>query len=532
MNETALQPMDSAWLGSGFLTSLAHFTDRPALAVGEEKLSYGELADRAGAIAAEIEIGDQDTGLTAILASRSVAAYAGILGILFRGQGYVPLNPAFPAARLAGMLTRSESRTLIVDHEAEDKLAEILVGVPYNLVIIFADRSSTDGMEGQFPGHTLRPGLGATPLPSPTAVQPDDVAYLLFTSGSTGQPKGVMVSHANVEHFLAAVVERYSLTCEDRFSQMFDLVFDLSVFDLFAAWKVGGCLCCPSPGDVLIPSEFIRNSRVSVWFSVPSVAVLLGRLRQLEPGSFPDIRLSLFCGEALPMDAAAAWFEATSGARLENLYGPTEATLACTLYRWDADRSERECWNGLVPIGEPFPEMTAKVVDETLREVAPGDEGELMMSGPQIALGYWRDADKTAEVFVDDPETGAPSYRTGDLVRRPAKDHEPLVYLGRIDHQIKLHGHRVELGEIEAVLKEVSGASRAVAVGWPVTDSGIGGIAAFLEMSAFEETALLDRAAEVLPHYMIPKKVLSVPSFPLTSNGKVDRKALIEMLQG
>lgn len=523
--------MDSAWLGSGFLASQARFADRPALMVGDEELSYGDLASRAGAIAAEIEIGNQDTGLTAVLGSRSVAVYAGILAIVFRGQGYVPLNPAFPPARLAGMLTRSGSLTLIVDHEAEDILCDVLDGVPYALVIIFADRSSIDGLEGRFPGHTLRPGLGAAPLPAPPDVQPNDVAYLLFTSGSTGQPKGVMVSHANVEHFLSIVVARYSLTCEDRFSQMFDLVFDLSVFDLFAAWKVGGCVCSPKPGDVLIPTEFIRKSRVSIWFSVPSVAVLLGRLRQLEPGVFPDIRLSLFCGEALPMDAAAAWFEATSGARLENLYGPTEATLACTLYQWDADRSERECVNRLVPIGEAFPGMIAKVVDETLHEVAPGDQGELMMSGPQIALGYWRDADKTAEVFVEDPITGASAYRTGDLVRRPAKDHEPLVYLGRIDHQIKLHGHRVELGEIEAVLKDVSGASRAVAVGWPVTDAGIGGIAAFLELGTIDEGTLLDRAGELLPHYMIPKKILPVPSFPLTSNGKVDRKALIEILE-
>lgn len=510
------------WLGAGFHASAQRHPERVALEVAGEKLTYGELAARASFIAEALGPAPSDPPLTGIFAAGSVATYAGILGTLLKGHGYVPLNPKFPDDRLAYMLTHSGCRSIVVDAQQEARLPDLLTNVPPGLTVILADRAEVEGVD--LPGHTVVAGKGASPLPPAPDVAGDDIAYILYTSGSTGTPKGVMVSHANVHHFLSVMQSRYGLRETDRFSQMFDLSFDLSVFDLFMSWLAGGTLVIPLQEDQLLAAEYIGRERITVWFSVPSVAVLLNRMRQLEPGRYPDLRYALFCGEALPADATGAFAAAAPNAILENLYGPTEVTLACTLYRWHAGAVE-ECENGNVPIGTAYDGMIARVVDEHLGDVAEGETGELMMVGPQVAPGYWKDPEKTAAVFVVDPATGAPAYRTGDLVRRPKGD-EPIIYLGRIDHQIKLHGHRIELGEIEEALKDISGAPRTVVIGFPIKNGVPQGLVAFLEGDSFDRDAILEAAKARLPAYMIPNRLVPVPDFPANANGKIDRKAL------
>ena len=525
--------MATDWLGAGFMATLEKFPDRPALAVGGAELSYRELAAHAAALARAMGPAEpREPPLTAVFAARSVAAYAGVLAALFRGHGYVPLNPKFPAKRLGYMLRHAGCRTLIVDEAAQPALADLVAEAGGPFRIVFADRVDVTDLAPRFPGHDLHAGRlpGPDALPTAPDITAGDIAYLLFTSGSTGLPKGVMVSHGNVAHFLSVMRARYDLDETDRFSQMFDLTFDLSVFDIFMAWKVGGCISCPAPGELILPADFIRDAGITVWFSVPSVAVLLNRLHQLEPGCFPGLKLSLFCGEALPAEAAEAWAAAAPNAVLENLYGPTEVTIACTAYRWRGIPPHTINETGIVPIGTALPGLSATVVDDGLREVAPGAQGELLMAGPQVALGYWRDEEKTGAAFVTDPASGERAYRTGDLVRRPEDPSGSLLYLGRLDYQIKLHGHRIELGEIEAVLKAASGASRVVAVGWPITLEGVGGIVAFLECETIDRAALNKAALEKLPTYMIPKQLYAIPRFPLTANGKVDRKALLARL--
>jgi non-ribosomal peptide synthetase component F len=339
-----------------------------------------------------------------------------------------------------------------------------------------------------------------------------------------------MVSHRNVTRFLRVMQERYSLNETDRLSQMFDMVFDLSVFDMFMAWEVGACVCVPSRQQVLLPADYIVESDLTVWFSVPSVAVLMKQLRFLQPEAFPHLRLSLFCGEALMAEVAHAWQMAAPNSVVENLYGPTEVTLACTVYRWQGQASQPDCENGVVPIGEPFPGMTAIVVNEDLKEVLPGQSGELLMAGPQVALGYWNDPAKTSQSFLRPPGHEAIFYRTGDLVRLP-KGARPLTYLGRIDHQIKIRGLRVELGEIEGVLREVAGVDRTVALGWPIAAGGAEGIVAFLETRHADIDAVVAAAKSRLPGYMVPRTIRLIAEFPLNANGKVDRNALAKLLE-
>jgi non-ribosomal peptide synthetase component F len=299
---------------------------------------------------------------------------------------------------------------------------------------------------------------------------------------------------------------------------------------MFVAWERGACVCCPSAKEKLLPASYLADSRLTIWFSVPSTGILLLRLRKLAAGSYPDLRLSLFCGEALPAELARSWSRAAPNSRIENLYGPTELTIACTAYAWDPERSPAECEQGLVPIGHPCPGMTALVVDESLREVAPGEVGELLMSGPQLSLGYWNDPERTAAAFLTPPGRQELFYRTGDRVRRP-RGSAPLVYLGRIDNQIKVQGYRVELEEIEAALRESAGVELAAAVGWPATASGADGITAFLPAEAGDLAAIRARLQARLPPYMLPREILLLPEFPRNANGKVDRGALRELLE-
>jgi len=522
------------WLGSGFIRSKDLYPDRTALEVAGQNYTYKETFERARAIAALLakNSASQEPKLTGVLAARSPSAYFGILGALFRGHGYVPFNPDFPIDRTRYMLEASGCCALIVDQSGAQILEELLRGIERPLTLVFPDHDNSEALARQFANHHVygaRDLVSDAPLDAPRA-DADDIAYLLFTSGSTGRPKGVMVSHRNVRRFLSVVADRYPVAETDRFSQMFDLVFDLSVFDLFLAWEVGACVCCPQANEVMLPTAFIKNSAITVWFSVPSAAVLLMRLRQLEPGCFPNLRLSLFCGEALSADAANAWVKAAPHAVLENLYGPTEVTLACTAYRWKGDASLAECTNGIVPIGRPFPGMEALVADDDLRPVEDGQNGELLMRGPQVALGYWKDPEKTAKSFVRHPGRGEIYYRTGDLVRwAPGRAY--LEYIGRIDNQVKIHGMRVELGEIESVLKEGSGASRVVAVGWPIDENGVAGVVCFVEDKVCDANELIQYAKTRLPGYMVPRRVVRLDAFPMTSNGKVDRKALIATLE-
>ncbi|HFE47674.1 MAG TPA: thioester reductase, partial [Nannocystis exedens] len=371
-------------LQGAFLRAAEMYSENVAIEVDGAAIRYADLRGRALAIAATLQSararqGQESPPLTCVLGQRSVAGFAGILGVLCSGHGYVPMLPTYPAARLAQVLERSQAGALVVDSGGAKVLADLLALAPRPLVVVFADVDADSDPDGltrlrtRFPEHRI---IGAKDLQEASSweapeVSADEIAYLLFTSGSTGVPKGVMVAQRNILRFLDVVIERYGLGPEDRFSHNFEVTFDLSLFDLFAAWSVGACLCCPNAKQRMMPASYVRDSRLSVWFSVPSTALLMKDTRSLEPGAFPGLRLSIFCGEALSVPVALAWSKAACASRVENLYGPTELTLACTLYPVVAGDPAFETAD-IVPIGAPFPGMRVKVVDESLVEVAAG----------------------------------------------------------------------------------------------------------------------------------------------------------------
>ncbi len=505
-------------LGEGLLHHAQRRPDQIALTLGRRHFTYEEAAHTARRWAAALfeAVGGRPSRV-GVLAYRSEASYLGVLAASYAGAAFVPLSKRFPVARTRAMLESADVDALIVDPQCLDALPGLLSGLRRRPVVLL-------------PG-TRRPGAGALndvqvlddqdlgaigPLDSLPAVASDDVSYLLFTSGSTGAPKGVPVTHGNTRAFLDANQERYRLTPKDRLSQTFDQTFDLSVFDLFMAWEHGARVCAMDPIELLAPFRYLERNEVTVWFSVPSVAALLRKRGVLEPGVMPTLRWSLFCGEPLPRATAEEWQAAAPHSIVENLYGPTELTIACAAYRWDPVTSPAACVHETVPIGHTYPGLHTLVVDEDLTPVPPGSTGELCVAGPQTTPGYWRAPELTVERYFD--RDGRTYYRTGDLVR--SRDDGELVCLGRNDQQVKVGGHRIELGEVEATLCR-AGAVEAVSLLWPGPET----ITAVVS-GVPDTTALAEECARRLPSYMVPREVRAIDEMPLNGNGKVDRSAL------
>lgn len=529
----ALDRADGRSLRSGFLRNVQERPDRPALAVGNATLSYSELDAAARVWASALaKLSASPPQRVGIMAARSEVAYTATLAALYSGAAFVPLNPTFPASRTARMIDAAQLDVIVVDRGATAHYAEASALVTVEAPPMLAPAHDTWDATPQR-AWTRKDIEGLTPAGDLPPVLPADTAYLLFTSGSTGLPKGVPVAHSNVLHFIDVVSARYGITDHDRFSQTFDQTFDLSVFDIFVAWENGACLCAMQPLDLLAPGRFIQRQGVTVWFSVPSLPALLRKKNLLKPDAFPTLRWSLFCGEPLPRVTAELWQAAAPDSVVENLYGPTELTIACLVHRWNRERSPEMCVNEVVPIGRPYPGLGALVMGEDGKPVARGESGELWVCGPQTVPGYWRNPRQTSERFVEVPGPGdlvTRFYRTGDRVRQLAEG--DYVYLGRVDHQIKVMGHRVELGEIEAVLMRQDGVAQAAAIGWPVVDGSAEGIVAFVTGTITDVQEVRNAARVALPDYMAPRTVELLEQMPLNANGKIDRAVLQARLEG
>jgi len=524
---------DTRSLRTDFLSHADRHPDDVAVEVGGASIRYGELSRTARAWAAcMVAAKGGRLDRVGVFAYRSPTAYTGVLAALCGGATFVPLNPTFPVARTRQMLRRAALDAVIVDKTAAPQVAEALEGVADRPRLVIGETSTA------IPAHLLEGALlpedlaRTQPLADLPPAVPEDLAYLLFTSGTTGEPKGVGVTHGNALHFMDVMSRRYALTREDRLSQTFDQTFDLSVFDMFMAWHAGATLCVPGKIDMLAPARFVARHALTVWFSVPSVVALMRRKNLLKPASMPTLRWSLFCGEPLPRTSADAWQAAAPNSIVENLFGPTELTIACTVQRWTPESAVDGLVHDLVPIGRPLDGLGAMLVDEALQPVAQGEAGELCVCGPQTVPGYWQDPVKTAERFVQLPISPFEQrrfYRTGDRV--VALRDGSYAYVGRTDHQIKVLGFRVELGEIEAALALGRGVLQSACVGWPLEDSRATGIVAFITGPGADTAALLADAQARLPVYMVPKEIVLLEEFPLNANGKIDRNALVAMLR-
>jgi len=493
--------------------------DRPALTVDGETWSYKELLAAALYIGRELPWASstERQPVTAVMAQRHFSSYAGILAALLRGHTYVPVVLDPLNQRNRDILLRSGATRLICGDAAVKEMSKELLagqnGIPDLKIIGCSERkldykSATTNLTEQIPAE----------------VPAEDLAYILFTSGSTGEPKGVPLTYSNLTGYLDAVDSMMDVRPEDRFSQTFALTFDLSVHDLFVSWTHGAHLIVPTRGQVAKPAAYIREHRITCWFSVPSLAYQVRLQGDLTKDAFPSIRSSLFCGEALPTVVANEWASAAPESSIENWYGPTEATIACARYVMPpaAHLSAEE--DDIVPIGVAFPGMSLSVHGEDMSFLPDGSPGELLLSGRQVSQGYLGDAEKTAKSFVKLPGKEGIFYRSGDRV--VCGDDGVIRFLGRIDNQVKIRGYRVELGAIEAVLRAAAGGHNAIAMSFPPNAVPGRSVVAALEASEADIPSILAKVRENLPDYMIPSDIVCLPSFPQNASGKANRSAI------
>jgi amino acid adenylation domain-containing protein len=491
-----------------------------AAADGAERVSYRELAGRAEQVSARLAtFGVRPGALVGIAAVPGVDFLVALLGVMGAGCAYVPVDLA--DGRAAGVMADADIGCLLAGRDvAGDALADCPVPVL---------RVGTD------PGGDVTPP--DLPEPAPPAGEPPagGPAYTIFTSGSTGRPKGAMVDQRGMLNHLLAKVEDLELSAGDVVVQNAPLTFDVSVWQLLAPLTVGGTVRVVSPGVAADPGalfgDVAADERVTVLEVVPSL--LRATLDAWDQGAVavPDLsglRVLVVTGEALPADLCARWFARFPGVPLVNAYGPTECSDDVTHAMLT---SSADAGSGTAPIGRPVRNARLYVLDERLRLVPCGVTGELYAAGVVVGPGYRNDPARTCACFVPDPfgPPGARMYRTGDLVRW--RGDRRLEFLGRGDHQVKIRGHRVELGEIEAAVLSLSPVAECAVVTGPDA-SGSTAVLAYVtarspasdprELAASLRSTLTSR----LPAYMVPAAVTVVPRLPLTPHGKLDRAAL------
>jgi amino acid adenylation domain-containing protein len=480
--------------------------DRAALFVAGVTYSYGQLAELVARAA--FSLGPART--VGVLASRTLGAYVGVLGSSWCGATYIPLSPKLPAERLIHILKTIKPDALVVDDQGLSGLMPEVMAVAPPLILDLSGNLDS---------------LPRSRLPEPMHSDADNLAYILFTSGTTGFPKGVMISLGNVAHFLAAMQPRFNPVSTDRVSQTSELTFDVSVFEMFIAWGCGASVEVIPPNQLMAPARFIQDRQLTVWSSVPSIAAFMRRMKMLKANAFPSLRYSVFAGEALPWSLAEAWQTAAPSSIVENLYGPTEATVYClgaTFGPGFPATAER----GTVPSGYPLPGLEATILDDSYNFLPAGQEGQLAISGGQIASGYFNEPHLTQQRFR--AIAGKTWYLTGDLARQDERG--IFHHLGRIDNQVKLLGQRVELEEIESHLRAISGSENVVAIPWPIQDGIVTGIVAFTSGIAKPPEELLEALRRILPPYMVPRQILQLDALPLNPSGKIDRMALARIL--
>lgn len=476
---------------------------RAAFYMHDTFYTYSQLAQRAYTIAAWLQQQNPQRKPVGIIAADEFDTYAGLCGILISGAPYVPILPDYPK-------DRSQS---IIEQAGIDI---VLSPIP------------AEGLVNTLPHTTRIIETSNLPVFTRDFILPEisdaDRAYILFTSGSTGKPKGVPLTHGNLSSFMDSFFALgYDITHSDRFLQMFDLTFDLSVMSYLAPLLKGACVY-PVPAEgmkYMSIYTLLEDQEITFSLMVPS---MLSYLRPyFEDINLPQLRHSLFCGEALYADIAAEWQQCVPNALIQNVYGPTEATIFCLTY--DCIGTVKQ-YNGMVCIGKPMKNVGTLVVDDGNKPVGQGDKGELCLSGEQVTPGYINNPEKNAEAFFI--HNNERYYRTGDIVYADADG--DYMYCGRADYQVKVKGgFRVELNEVEAHARNYTQLSGVAAVA-PVNTMGIAQIYLYLEGFSGDITEVHGYLKTQMPDYMLPEQIISIEVFPLNNNGKVDRKALANML--
>jgi amino acid adenylation domain-containing protein len=524
----------------------ARFPQRTAVRAGDQAITYGDLREKSDGLARQLlSLGLKRQEPVGLFLDKSIEAIAAMFAVLKAGGAYIPLDSRYsPMSRILGIMKAGEIRFLIGDcarirgmeqamyRDPDSRLPGITAVLTDTLLAEYRLVSPDPQEGGLIRGNPYCPGLPEPLQPGETTAE-TDLAYVLYTSGSTGAPKGVMLSHLNARTFIDWALATFRPTEDDSFSGIAPLHFDLSVFDIYVSTACGGTLHLPPDGAAPNPRAllaWLKASGVTFVYSVPSVWIALMNYAGLRRGDLPSLTRILFAGEVFPPKQLKALMGLVPQAAFYNLYGPTE-TNVCTFYRVpDAEGVTDKN----LPIGKSCAGTETVALKDNGEEAAANETGELMVCGPIVTGGYYKNRGLTAAAFIPSPlprHRGALLYRTGDLVRlAPGGDYE---YLGRRDLMVKLAGFRIELPEVERALLGHGSICEAVVV--PVFDGdGLKAafLAAFITLKDGPGTGVVEVKeflAGILPRYMVPEKIVILQEMPRNGNGKADRRQLAEL---
>jgi amino acid adenylation domain-containing protein len=507
--------------------------DAEAVRLLDSALTYGQLESLSNQVAHRlIASGVRRGDRVGFYLQKSPSAIASIFGIMKTGACYVPVDANAPGLRLQEIARQCGFRALITSASLYKKLPDSFHQECALEALLFVDESP--GSVPPVPTFTFAKDLPSQPTDDPAVPVIDhDLAYILFTSGSTGVPKGVMLSHLNALTFVNWACETFDVTATDCLSQHAPFNFDLSVFDIFVAAKAGAALCLVPEGMAVFPPQlaaFIQKQKITVWYSVPMVLTLLHQRGKLEERDLSALRCVLFAGEVFPTKHLRALMEKLPHPRYANLYGPTE-TNVCAFYEVEPLPPEQ---TAPIPIGKACANTDLIPINaEGKRVTGTNEEGLLYARGSTVMQGYYGRPEASAACFIPNPFSEGREeklYCTGDWVTLDEKGN--YLFVGRKDHMIKTRGYRVELGEIEAVMVAHPAVDEAVAL--PIPDEAIGNsvqaVVTLADHQCVDAVALKQHCAEKLPAYMVPEKIEFRSSLPRTDNGKVDRRRLVTEL--
>ncbi len=491
--------------------SVQKFPEKNAFFIDGKYYSYTELAQIVSNIRDYLEKNnEEEQKLIGFITNDDIETYSTVFGILYAGLGFVPINPENPIDRNLAVIEQSGINMILDSKDSK----EIKEAVDKNQVR-FIDTTSLQKAEINL---------------NDPKIDENEIAYILFTSGSTGVPKGVPLTRKNLISFIDAFYKLgYEINENDRCLQMFDMTFDLSLMSYIAPLCKGACVYTVPPGGIKYTYVYslLEEQELTIALMVPSIMAYLRPY--FEEIKLPRMRYSMFCGEALYEDIVHEWMECVPNALVQNVYGPTEATIFCLTYDLSRDKAKNKNFNSIVAIGKPMENMGAVVVNENGDILPKGDRGELCLYGAQLTPGYWKNPEKNKQAFFVKEVNGKETtlYRTGDLAY--LDEDNDFMYCGRVDHQVKIQGFRVELSEIEHHTREFTQLSNVAAVAHK-NKIGNNQIYLFVENFDGKSNDIESYLKTKLPNYMIPSKILSVSTFPLNVNGKVDRKALANQI--